>query len=229
MENSISPTQPEADVKDIIMRLHNAGAKLVPGGSAYIVLMSIVVTTSLDKRKKVWLESIASGLIELKQKFHNFEFENLNENENFVTAFMHASQSALRNHQREKLEALKNAVLNSVTTSAPNDDLQLIFINNIDKMTQWHLRILQFYHDPSKYVSETTELIQFKRIENVLLETFTNLKGMKSFYSKVVQDLGSVGLVHSMALESGSLALLESQTTDLGKQFLDFVSSPIDT
>ena len=44
----------------------------------------------------------------------------------FVSAIQHATQIAVRTHQAEKLEALRNAVLNVAAGTAPGDDLQMI-------------------------------------------------------------------------------------------------------
>jgi hypothetical protein len=55
---------------------------------------------------------------------------------------MHATQAAIRNHQKEKLEALRNAVLNSAEKNALDEDIKLMFVSLIDTFTPWHLRIL---------------------------------------------------------------------------------------
>jgi hypothetical protein len=48
--------------------------------------------------------------------------ERLATNEAFVTVTMQASQGAIRNHQQAKLEALRNAVLNSALPNPPQED-----------------------------------------------------------------------------------------------------------
>ena len=66
------------------------------------------------------------------------------EYENFMTTVTYATIIALRNHQAEKLETLRNAVLNTALSPIVEEDLQHIFLNYIDELTLWHLRVLKF-------------------------------------------------------------------------------------
>ncbi|MDH4155239.1 MAG: hypothetical protein OEV01_15775, partial [Nitrospira sp.] len=50
---------------------------------------------------------------EIQSRIEGLLAEKLAANETFVTVAMHASQMAIRNHQKEKLQAFRNAVLNS--------------------------------------------------------------------------------------------------------------------
>ncbi len=68
------------------------------------------------------------------------EIENLQENTNqhtdldnpsFQTTLMYALQIASRNHQEEKINALKNAVFNSALIDSIGSDRQSIFLNYI--------------------------------------------------------------------------------------------------
>ena len=56
-------------------------------------------------------------------------------------------QIALRSHQEEKLNALRNGVINTAKPMFPEDDIYLMFINWIDTFTPWHLRILNYLND----------------------------------------------------------------------------------
>jgi predicted nucleic acid-binding OB-fold protein len=44
----------------------------------------------------------------------DFKPENLNKNEVFISAFTKCSRIAIQIHQKEKLEALKNVMLNTI-------------------------------------------------------------------------------------------------------------------
>ena len=128
---------------------------ILPGVAAE--LMSLIISSPLSKRQEEWITSIANGLVELQEKVDGFKLENLSENESFITCVMHSTQAAIRNHQEEKLEALRNAVLNSALPNAPEEDLQLIFVNWIDELTTWHLRILKFFDNPIKWAEENNK------------------------------------------------------------------------
>ena len=61
---------------------------------------------------------------------------------------MEASQIALRTHQKEKLEALRNAVLNVAIGDRVDEEEQAAFLGLIQEFTTWHLAILKTFHDP---------------------------------------------------------------------------------
>src|SRR2546422_762130 len=62
--------------------------------------------------------------------------------------FMKASQVALRNHQADKRQALKNAILNAALPNPPDDARQQMFLTWVDQFTVWHLRVLSLMRDP---------------------------------------------------------------------------------
>jgi hypothetical protein len=71
--------------------------------------------------------------------------ERLSRNEAFVSTALRATEIAVRTHEHEKLEALRNAVMSSALPDAPDDTLQQIFLNHVDSLTPWHLRILTIH------------------------------------------------------------------------------------
>ena len=115
----------------------------------------------MEKRRDERMDSIARRLSELEQKVDELRLEDLRDNEAFVSTVMHASQAALRSHQKEKLDALRNAVLNAALPNAPDDDLQLMVLNYIDSLTPGHLRILTFFENPRRGAAR--EGIEFPR------------------------------------------------------------------
>lgn len=151
---------------DLAYTIVKAGISAVPivGGPA-TELFSAIITPPLSRRRDAWIESIAEGLERLVQKVDGFRIEDLAENKSFITIVMHASQIAIRNHQGEKLEALRNAILNSALVNPIEDDLQLIFLKFIDDLTPWHFRILEFLN---------LQIVPTKRLGRTLLNNFQN-------------------------------------------------------
>ena len=229
MADSDKTKLPEPDAKDVVTKIFNAGVKAVPFvGGPLSELMSIVIVPSLDRRRKVWLENIAVGLMEVQEKLQNFIFEDLLKNEKFTTAFMHATASAMKNHQKEKLDALRNAVLNSFSINAPDEDLQLIFINSIDSMTQWHLRILKFFYKPTEWKKENISYDINSSIEQYFYVIFPDLEGKFTFCRKIVNDLNADGLIKAggLFLDVSSKDAFSTRTTDIGEAFIKFITKP---
>jgi single-stranded DNA-specific DHH superfamily exonuclease len=225
--------KPKAETGDVIHTLTKAGLSAIPviGGPA-AEIFSAVIVPPLTKRRDEWIESIADGLIELEENFEGFKIENLSRNDMFITTVMYATQVAIRNHQKEKLEALRNAVLNSALPNAPEEDLQLTFLNLIDTFTSWHLRILKFFDNPQEWSQKRG--IKFREylsvsLAGILGDAFPEIKGKREFYDQIAKDLYMRGLmkIDNIHIQSTSNIIYDSFTTSLGKQFLQFIESPI--
>jgi hypothetical protein len=97
-------------------------------------LFEHVFTPPFQKRLLAWRECVGEA----------FELENLQSNEKFVTIILQATRIAIQNHQKEKLNALRNAIVSSVYHQDISEDLQLIYIRFIDELTPSHLLLLKF-------------------------------------------------------------------------------------
>jgi len=199
-------------------------------GGPLAEFFSVVVAPPLEKRRTAWLVEIFSRLKMLEEKVEGFKIENLAQNEVFISTLLYATQAAMRTHQDEKLAALRNAVINSAIRSSIDENLQLMFLNLVDRYTQWHLILLHFLDDPRQYgvrnkisypswsMGGTSALLEFAMPE---------LKGKREFYDQIVKELYSDGLLnsdtflHTTMTDQGMFA---SRTTAIGKQFLAFIS-----
>jgi hypothetical protein len=65
-----------------------------------------------------------------------------------VDAVVTATRIVDRTSQREKIEALRNAVLNSALPAAPDQDIQQLYFALIDNLTPTHLRLLTLLDNP---------------------------------------------------------------------------------
>ncbi|MCE2530333.1 MAG: hypothetical protein J4G11_10795 [Acidimicrobiia bacterium] len=93
------------------------------------------------------MNSLARSLARLEDRIEGFQVGDLVDHPAFTSAVLKASVMAFWNHNEEKLEALRNAVLNVAVTSTPEEDEAELFISLIDSVTGWHLRILAFLAD----------------------------------------------------------------------------------
>jgi hypothetical protein len=117
-------------------------------GSALAVTFVTALGWRLEQRREKWFTELAEGLEELRQRVGDFTLEALLGNDLFTDAAVTATRTAEHTHQAEKIEALRNAVLNSVDPDAPDADTQEIILNLIDRFTPSHLRLVTFWDDP---------------------------------------------------------------------------------
>ncbi len=225
---------PKRDGWDIAHAL----VKAAIGGRAS-ELFSLVITPSLEKRRDKWCESVEQKLKDLEDQVEDFKIENLQGNEAFVSTLIQASRLAIANHQKAKREALQNAVLKAALPNAIADDLQLMFLNWIDYFMPRHLEMLKFFGDfepktiPTR--TGTTELVFIDKAETKRLsvqEAFPGLSLNENIYNQIFADLLTRGLIAPNAPDMPNFhdkVKYNVTITKLGQQFLDFITSPIDS
>jgi hypothetical protein len=218
---------------DVAREVGRAIVSLVPAaGGPLQVAFENLFTSPLEKRKQAWLEQLAAVLTEVEQRVENLTPEKLASNEVFVTVVMQASQVALRNHQKAKLDALRNAVLNAALPSAPEEDEQLTFLRLIDQLAPWHLRVLAVLDNPELWMRQ--HVIQnpgwsMGGVSTVLEHCIPELRGQREVYDQIVRDLQADGLMGQgqfLHVTMTGDGMMESRTTARGKRFIQFISSP---
>ena len=224
---------PERSRADIAHSVVKAGLSAIPvAGGAAAELFSALFSQPIEHRKAKWMEGVATELQELEEKIEGLRIEDLPQNQSFVTTVFHASQAAIRTHQEEKLEALRNAVLNSSMPGAPSDDQQLIFLNYVDQFTPRHLRILKFFRDPRAWGRDHSISYPSWTLgapSRVLESTFEELVGQREFYDQIVKDLYSRGLMNTESLHTSMTedGMFAARITATGDNFIRFITSPI--
>jgi len=175
------------------------------------------------------MNRVAERLKELEREIQGFRLETLKENELFLTVVLHATTTALRSHQEEKLRALQNAIVNCARKISIQENLQLLFLNAVDDLTPLHLQILKYFQNPPQWLNEHE--IKFRPsmggAGSGLEAAFPGLR--REIYDPIVMDLFNRGLVnadktvlHAMMGESG---ILSSRITELGTQFLKYIEA----
>jgi hypothetical protein len=183
-------------VGDAVHAIAKAGLSAVPvvGGPA-VELFHYVIQPPLEKRREEWMTRVGEALSNLENEGLNIE--NLRDNEQFVSVVMQAWQIAVRTHQQEKLEMLRNAVLNVATGQSTDDSLQAMFLNFIDVFTVWHMRVLRFAQAPA-----ANSNLMAGGLAHILEDAFPELRGQREFYDSVWRDLFQRGLVTRKAFTS---------------------------
>jgi len=109
-----------------------AGLSLFPIiGGPISEFFSMIIAPPLSKRREEWMGIIYQELVRLETEIDGFRIDNLKDNEQFISVLLYATNIAMRTHQKEKIEALRNAVINSATDLPLEDDIQFIFLNLI--------------------------------------------------------------------------------------------------
>jgi hypothetical protein len=218
--------------REIVERTVEAALGSVPVvGAALAVTFVTAISWRLEERRERWFTDLAEGVEELRQRVDGLNLESLTGNDLFTDAVVTATRTVEHTHQQEKIEALRNAVLNSVAPDAPDADTQAIMLNLIDRFTPSHLRLVTLWDDPPAWFAShdiPKPEGAFATSRTVTVEAgLPEMQGRKDFYLLVAGELSSAGML--TANLSGLVqppSLMSRLTTDFGRQFVRFISQP---
>jgi len=194
-------------------------------GGPLAEFFSIVIAPPLEERRDAYLIDIFTRLKKLEDRVEGFKIEYLAKNENFISTLLYATQVAMRTHQKEKLEALRNAVVNSATLPKYDENFHLMFLNIVDRYSPMHLFVLQVSNKYGKqhYSIEGSLAEITKEIDR----TIPDLSSDRPVLMQIINDLTSDGLLTydiGGRYHGPTERLSFSTTTELGKKFLEFIT-----
>jgi hypothetical protein len=205
-------------------------------GGTIATALTVALNYRLNERRERWFSELADAVADLQDRFDGFDPESLVDNEQFLDAVVTATRTVDRSSQREKIEALRNAVLNAALPGAPDHDIQQLYLGLVDDLTPTHLRLLKLLNDPPSWFAERPQLRQpqFGLSSNrvgLIAAAMPDLaeKGqqlVERFYAALT-DGGLVnGPLQGMMTGDGAW---QSVTTEFAADFLAFIRDPRST
>ena len=146
---------PQKDSKDVCFSILKAAINAVPyvGGPATEV-MSMFLSSPLEKRRENWLNKVANDLEKLLEKVDEHEeiIKRIQSDDYFITTLSNATQIAILTHHEEKLEALKNITFNVLKVNEISEKIKInSFIFYLERFEPVHLHVLEFLGNFTKY------------------------------------------------------------------------------
>jgi hypothetical protein len=223
-------------------------------GSGLVSFYESNVSAPATKRLNEFLKTLVLALAEIEDKFDGLAFH---DPALFQTTLMYTLQIASRDHQEEKLEALRNIVLNAALPNAPDKEIQQMFLKWIDNFTTSHLALLKLLHQPDRNTNIDSLLPDWETKANLYQVIFDDLKskGLVTTENKAITylrqraqqrrlkssiksgNLKGVNFLDNLPNKIEDIKTLISQikriggtsrTTELGKAFIQFLISPIE-
>ncbi|WP_281899911.1 hypothetical protein [Phytohabitans aurantiacus] len=222
----------DSDRSHAIKRIVEMGIAAIPvvGGPLQISFQEAAGRKLAERREK-WFAGLVPRLAELEERFG--DFAHLADEDAFFDAVMRATRIADQTSRQEKLEALRNAVINSVAPGAPDADRQQLHFDLIDQLTPTHFRMLHLLNDPSGWFDDRPELTrpQFGMsssrptlIEHAMPDLAVQGREVMERYYGL---LGSGGLVNaSLGGMMTAQGAWQAITTNFGREFLAFIQNP---
>ncbi len=137
----------DTDRRQGLAKVVEMGIAAVPGiGGPLQIAFQEAAGRRLTDRRTRWLNELADKVCRLQDQVG--DFDHLLDQDTFMDAVTTASQIADWTSRTEKLELLRNAVVNSVLPDAPDDDTQQLFFDMLDRFTPTHVWLLTLLSDP---------------------------------------------------------------------------------
>ncbi|MDR1873147.1 MAG: hypothetical protein LBS60_14710 [Deltaproteobacteria bacterium] len=232
-DNSKS-SYPKKKIRDYILPALKPAIAFFPLGGTVNELLSSLIQPQLDKRKDEWCEYIGEALKNAIERIG--KLEDITSNENFVDVAIQASRIALTTSAAEKREALKNAIINSLSTLSLDQFKQRTFISLLDQFNEFHILFLKILDNPNI----TGKTISFREpngsyllnpsFKQFIFKAYPELNKHGEFCSLIINDLFNKNLI---CVKDLLFPVIENDKnifscvkilTDLGSDFLHFIS-----
>ncbi len=213
-------------IGDLAHKTTKVALSAIPGAAEFF---TTIIGEPVQRRRVEWLKSFYAELKEIEAKVDRLSIEKLGENEKFVSVLMTASQIAQRSHQEEKLEALRNAVLNTALEIDIRDDLKFIFLLLVDELTVTELKMLAVTNDPNAYAKLSGEELGLEETKDKILNmAFPDRTENQNIYKLLEKNLHTKGLLNVDDWTSNYNSSEQSYKiiSDLGESFLRFITEP---
>jgi hypothetical protein len=178
--------------------------------------LRLVLVPPMGKRRDEWLQSMHDRLRQLEGRMAGFRVEALVNNEAFISAALQASQAAIRTHERQKLEALRNAVVNVAAGRSPDADTTTFFLTLVDALSVTHLELLRYFANRVTFPNDRRRELEERRAVTDPMVLDLHTRGLLDDHRPVVAR----NRESSYAEVNGAWTI-----SMLGNKFLQFISS----
>jgi len=204
-------------------------ASLPVVGGALQIAFQDAMGRSLIERRERWLTELAEAVNDLRDKIG--DYSDAAKNAAFVDAVVTATQIADRTSRTEKRKLLRNAVLNAALPDSPDEDLQQLFFDLVDRLTPTHIQLLMVLADPPGWFDRTgLTRPRFALSSNrpALIEAampqFAGRRDLiERYYGALQNNSLVIAPLGGMMTEN---AAFQPITSELGREFLTFIEDP---
>ena len=218
-----------------------AGESIARGGLSAVPLVGGLLvegftgatTAGRLARQQKWMEEISEAVNRLVLEPRGLTMEDLSTDEGFLNVIGAASRAAVETSDEVKLDALRNAVLNSTLGLDTEADRRAILMDIVVSLTPTHIKLLGLLRDPREWLERAGRPVSPSRsgsLIDLIFFAYPEMLEAQSVLAHVVNDLQAKGLTDKVSLFSHmTLAgLMAGHASPLGRQLLEYISSPME-
>ncbi|MCM1285672.1 MAG: hypothetical protein NC213_03435 [Acetobacter sp.] len=164
-------------------------------GGPISVLLDKYIPERHQKRLSDFFDSLFSDLKQIEEEKVN---QNYLKSEEFGYLLEETIERIVKTYQKEKIEAYKNILLNSITDKETNQDVKEIYLHLVDELTDYDLDVLKHIHNgyevgfTSGFCKERARQEDKSEMRNAVFDMFRHIYDQGNLNWKI--DLYSVVL-----------------------------------
>jgi len=229
--------------RDHLLAVARSVISALPGvGGPGVELLNYFVKTPLQKRQEAFFNDVAVRLVWLEQAISQRSeesdsptLEEVCKSEEFVSTMFQASRIALQTHQQEKLDALRNAVLNTALGRSPREAKRAMFLRFVGDYTVDHLHVLRAMHQRDQSPDgDRVPLANSEEIAKWAMIDVPQLKDDSAMALLITKDLCDNRLLYFRPFMAAGFLTYSNPpepppstiVSDFGREFLAFISEP---
>lgn len=200
-------------------------------GGAAVELFQAAVTRGRQRRFDAWVAEMTDAMNSAILEPRALTFESLAEDDAFLDAIGAATQAAVETSDQIKIQALRNAVLNSALAPDAEADRRAILMDVLVALTPSHIKLLLLFDDPKGWLERegrpVRDNILMGGASTVVKDAYPELASDKTLLDRVVKDLSDKSL-SAIPLNVGMTGegIYARRTAPLGAELLDFIAEP---
>jgi hypothetical protein len=240
----MSQTDRESKVAAIVQKLGNTPGKELATTAIRAAVDAIPIvggslSTLIEQMIPEWrfkrlLTFVAELSVDIEACKDRIRLDYLSK-EQFGFLFEQTFRAVLENYQVEKLEALRNILVNSMVSSDVNQEMKEYMLGLVGRLGSLHMRFVSLLEDPPDYyrsheVEDNSSQLVGGSIMQELRKCFMTMTD--DTIRAVWNDLYNYALVNTEARNLGAMIsargsrALEGRLTEFGRIFVRFVRSP---
>jgi hypothetical protein len=168
-------------------------------------------------------------------------FEEVIRHRALLDSLFAARVAAMGTSEDEKLEALRNAVLNTALGPDDHNPARVVFVQYVVRFDAWHIRYLKFFEDPVGLLVagrwRTEAIPEYVAIDSIMRQLYPESEMHRDTSVSIVNELMTAGLVQvkdsrHVRVDLGpegpqsESPIVREGLTPYGKRFLGFISEP---
>ena len=221
--------------KDKVHRIISALISCTPSvGGALDKAFNATFESPMQVRHQKWMLLVTDAINEIFKETNNTE-KDLLLNDAFIDAYMQSSLIAMKHRQDERLDFLKNALINTALTPFNPMGKEQAFLQFIDDFSVWHFKVLFFYINPMQFIRERNyKGEESEGTMHYIKSAFPDLANDDGYLYLIWSDLKNNGLIIGGSPYEirfvppteprGKITDISGYSTPFGKELMMFVS-----